>query len=346
MRRTSLSVLKVTWIFAVAVVILASGPVSAQATGSDKDAAAKEKAPATGEEETDAPADTSPEAVEGVEPLAAPAPAPEPAPEQSPVADDPEAGETAPSAPPSIPSTEPEPHPLSALPPEAGAETAMSSDSEPAPVSRSGPRRNLVLLGPGLGFGCFYPKDVNDYIENWTDLQGATLESGFTAMVFNIVPKVAFSYAPIEYVQIQVVGEIGWAPKILAIAGGDTGVFHYMRYSLGGTINGHLPLKGGKLSVLIGAGGLFSWLRFESFGAATPGVRGLVGLRMFLEKLVPEVFLEFNWIKDNSDEKHLVPERVRSADGSFTDQVSYKQLEMSYTGITLGVNFYFQLFGR
>jgi hypothetical protein len=119
-----------------------------------------------------------------------------------------------------------------------------------------------------------------------------------------------------------------------------------MRYSGGGTVNGHLPLKGGQLSVFLGAGALFHYLRFEDYSAWTPGARGVAGVRFYVKKIIPVVFLAFDWARSDSKEKVAWLEPVLDADGDVVYQNTYKRIELDYTGVTLGINVYFQLFGQ
>ncbi len=226
----------------------------------------------------------------------------------------------------------------------ASAVTAPAETVTPTPGPPSGPRRRFGLLGPGIGIGCFYPQEVNDYIENWKDLQQAEIESGVTGMFYHIVPKVSFVFGPIEYIQIEVVGEVGWSPKFLAISGGQSGVFHYMRYSGGGTVTGHLPLKNGKYALFSGAGALFHYLRFEDYSAWAPGARGVLGFRMYRKRVIPEIFIAFDWVRTDSDQEVVQTIPLTTDDGpAYRDEA--RQIEMDYTGVTLGANFYFQLFG-
>jgi hypothetical protein len=211
--------------------------------------------------------------------------------------------------------------------------TASEPPSEPPPplpMAGHGPRRMMLLIGPGYGFSFMYPKKVNDYLEDWKNAQGASVEQGTTAILLSIQPKLAIAFAPIEYVQIQVVGEVGWAPKIIAVSGGDSGVFHYMRYTTGGTVAGHIPISNGRRSLSFGAGGLFNVLKFEDIQEIAPGVRALFGFRFYTRRrFTPEIFAEFNWIR---------------ADVSDSDAGEAMDIdELNYTSFTIGGNFYFKI---
>ena len=214
------------------------------------------------------------------------------------------------------------------------APAAASAPPPPLPVTRAGPRRNLLLIGPGFGFSFIYPREINDYLDNWADYQGVTLdEGGTTAMILSFQPKLAITFAPIEYVQLQFVGEVSWAPKIFSVIGGDSEVFHFLRYTTGMTVAGHIPISNGRRSISFGAGGLFNVLKFEDYQEIAPGVRGLFGFRFYGRRaFTPEIFLEYNWIRADTDRK--------------ADDYSNIISELNYSSVTIGGNFYFTIIGK
>lgn len=251
------------------------------------------------------------------------------------------------------PTDEPAPAPTAAPPPPP---PPHAETGPPPPPDRSaeetdpvGPRKLMLMLGPGFSLGFFYPQDVNRYMENWQDSQADMVveESGFTGMILNLVPRLAICFAPIEYVQLQALAEIGWGPKIISVQNADTEVFHFVRYSLGGTLNGHLPLKHGKYSLFLGGGVLYHWMRFEDYAADTLGYRGLVGFRIYLsnKRFTPEVFVAFDYAKAGTG-KPINAAPTTNPDGSIGPTVSSgKELELNYTGVMIGANFYFKLTG-
>ena len=87
------------------------------------------------------------------------------------------------------------------------------------------PRRNLVMLGAGLSFGFFSPADVNTYLEDWLSGFSAYGYEGTSSLLLYLAPRISFIYAPIEYVQFEVLGEMGWGPKIFLFDTGGSGVF-------------------------------------------------------------------------------------------------------------------------
>jgi hypothetical protein len=231
-------------------------------------------------------------------------------------------------------------------PPQPEEDDAASAAQEPtstpaykppsgrAPRAYTGPRRLMLLLGPGFGFSFMYPREINEYLGDWADRQGVEIEDGSTAIVLGMMPRVAVNFAPIEYVQIQVVGELGWAPKVLTVIDDTldsrTESFHFLRFSTGGTVNGHLPVARGRGSVFLGAGVLFNVVKFKSYKEMAPGYRGLVGYRFYGRRIFcPEIFFEFTYINAKTSDEPGVYD---------ADEIE----ELNYTSGTIGVNFYFK----
>jgi hypothetical protein len=194
----------------------------------------------------------------------------------------------------------------------------------------------LVLFGPGFGLSFLYPKEINDYLDYWVDNLGTTsTEQGSTAIFMALQPRLSLTFAPIEYVQIQfILGEIAWAPKIMAVVGGSSESFHYLRVSTGGTVSGHIPLDNGRKSLSFGAGVLFNYLTFDHIAEVTPGYRGIMAFRFYGRKsFAPEIFLEFNWIRADTG---------RDPDGRSPGEIG----ELDYVSGTIGANFYFKVFEK
>jgi len=207
---------------------------------------------------------------------------------------------------------------------------------EPTKYGADDVRRGLFLIGAGIGIGIFMPRDVNDWIADWTDDLGASGQVGFTEMVLNFVPRVTATYIPIEYVQLQILGEIGWAPKVMAVTGPGTEErtewFHYVRYSPGALANFHLPINSNRQAIFVGGGVLYHWLRFEGAGAdykaEALGYRAQLGYRFYVRAFAPEVFVAFDFVKADSHKAIATGER---------------DMILEYTGGMIGGNFYFDL---
>ena len=244
-----------------------------------------------------------------------------------------------PSASPAAPVTEPPPAPPATTappaPPPAAKKPAAKQPAKkkvkvhkPRPKKRKGPRKLMFLIGPGLSLGIFYPSEVNNYMERWLDNQGTVVsKSGFTGMFINIVPRVTMEFLPIEYVGIEVLGELGWGPKIISIEGGDSKIFSFVRYSVGGAVNGYIPLSGGRKAIKLGVGGLFHHMSFEGFSTNTVGFRAQAGYRIYQRIFTPEIFAAFDYAKGDV-----------GTPGGFTS--NYPK-NLNFTGVIVGVNFYF-----
>ena len=199
------------------------------------------------------------------------------------------------------------------------AVSKSQTNALPKPVNQR--HDNMFLLGPGYSFGFIYPKKVNDYIGAWLDNSNVETNQGFTAIVLSIVPRFNFNYAPIEYVQIQAFAEFGWAPKIMTVIGGESKFFNFLRMSLGGTINAHIPLKNYTRSLFLGLGAHYSSLRFEDYSDGTIGIRVQGGVRMYRRKrFTPEIILAFDYVKGKDN-----------------------GLELNYNSVLIGANFLFDL---
>lgn len=212
----------------------------------------------------------------------------------------------------------------------------MVPESEPTKYGTDDVRKGLFLIGAGIGIGIFLPRDVNDYISDWTSDRGATEQLGFSEMLMNFVLRVTATYIPIEYVQLQILGEIGWAPKMMTITGPgvdeETEMFHYVRYSPGALANFHLPVNSNRQAIFVGGGVLYHWLQFEGGGAdykgEALGYRAQVGYRFYVRNFAPEVFIAFDYVKADSNKE-------KSPGG--------EDLILEYTGGMVGGNFYFDL---
>jgi len=233
-------------------------------------------------------------------------------------------------APPPVPAAEANPAeppayseaaPAEAAPPPVESAYHSAPPVKPVPV-RTSARRWMLLMGGGFSFGFFSPGDVNNYIEG--GLGNAKVEQGVSGMFLNLVPRLSIAFAPIEYVQVTAIGEIGWGPKIIQVRGSSSSStsYSFVRYSGGAIVTGHIPLKNYRMSLFGGGGIMYHWMEFEGYEAGTPGFRGLVGLRIAKKVFTPEIWLGMDYAKAN--------------DGGF---------ELNYTGVTIGATFHFKVTG-
>jgi len=181
------------------------------------------------------------------------------------------------------------------------------------------------MLGGGGGLGGIYPKGIHRYVDHWVDSQpGITVsEEGFSEMVLSFVPDVSLVYAPIEYVQFELFGELGWAPKILSIQGGNGHVFNFLRLSPGAMALLNIPFNDYENSIFFGGGVEYDWMTFEGAGGDTMGIRAKAGWRMNDRHATMEAFGAFLYSKAET-------------------QLGGESLELDYTSVILGANFYFR----
>jgi hypothetical protein len=204
---------------------------------------------------------------------------------------------------------------------------------------RTEPRRHLIMVGGGFSFGFFGPTDVNLYLHQALGNE-LILASGSERMTVNMVPRLTLTYSPIEYVQLEVLGELGWSPKTFeAESIGYKMTFDFMRYSVGGTVSGVLPMFDYRAALRLGVGVMYHHMTIEGYAADTAGFRASFGVRFyFLEPVVLELAAFFDYAKATDPEPGPVPAAVRGKPKG--------PLTMDYTGGGLGLNIYYELFGR
>ncbi|MCP4678816.1 MAG: hypothetical protein GY854_25680 [Deltaproteobacteria bacterium] len=196
-------------------------------------------------------------------------------------------------------------------------------------------RDQIFLIGPGFGLGFFFkPDSINDYIEDWQTIIGKS-DADYKPMLLSYVPRVVFNFVPIEYVQPQVLFEVGISPKIAKKESGQK-TFHLIRGSIGGLLNFHLPIRE-KYSAFIGGGAFLHVMKFDERGATDWGFRGQMGFRFYKGVVVPEVFVAFDHIKTSDISE--TPE----VDSEDSEEAEFKNrgVEFDLTGITIGVNVLF-----
>lgn len=150
-------------------------------------------------------------------------------------------------------------------------------------------------------------------------------EEGTSDMFLSFVPRLSVVYAPIEIVQFELIGELGWAPKIVVVQNGDSDVFHYTRATTGLNVNIHIPFKNYRRSFFLGAGGSVNRMKFEDYHGVAPGVRGQMGVRMYTRKLVIDIFGAFMYTVADSN------------------SVAGTSIELNYSTLLLGANLYGKL---
>lgn len=203
----------------------------------------------------------------------------------------------------------------------AAADTAHQGRVAADPAQGAPTSRIFFLLGPGLSLGLFHPVAVDDYIQK--DLQSRGFNQPMGAMVVAWVPRLAVELAVTPYASLQVVGELGWGPKL--VAAGKS--YHFIRWSAGGLLSGHIPLRR-RVAASLGAGALVHAMQMDEFAARTVGPRVQAAVRWYTGRLVPEVVVAYD----------VVRARATREQGLFMDELS-----MDYTCLMFGLNVRFLL---
>jgi hypothetical protein len=203
----------------------------------------------------------------------------------------------------------------------ASLSTAVPS-AEPSLERATMPR---FLVGGGLSLGVFAPGDVNDALR-WKT-RGMVATQGFPDMFLHFVPRVVVGFAPIENLELQLMGEAGWAPKVLTVVNtGHTELVMFSRVSPGLLVNAVFPNETRKRAVFLGAGALYHAMSFESYRGSTPGFRLQGGMRLMSQRhFVVDVLGAFDYAVAGTGR----PKPTSSA-----------EMFLNYTSVQLGANMY------
>ena len=123
----------------------------------------------------------------------------------------------------------------------------------------------------GLGFGFFYPDDVNDYIKYYTE--NYLITSGIEDLFLNLVGRVSFTYRINKTNDLSLIGEYAWAPKYILVSRGDDKYFHFDRVSPGFISKFNIPISSGRNSIFFAPGLLYNFMKFEEYKANAIGAR-------------------------------------------------------------------------
>jgi hypothetical protein len=180
-------------------------------------------------------------------------------------------------------------------------------------------KKTVVYPSFGLGIGFFYPKDVNDYIQNEFDQLGYTEQVNTSMYMFmEVHGGITFR---MKRVDITGSLEYDFAPKLVVVTGGGSNITYvYSRISPLVTANYYIPVKSGKHAFFIGGGVNYSFMKFKNFSASNPGLKLQAGFSMQLGKFNMQPYAAFNMVKA-TDSSH--PE--------------WGDFELSYTGGQIGI---------
>ena len=141
-------------------------------------------------------------------------------------------------------------------------------------------------------------------------------------MFLNFVGRASFTYRINKTIDISLIGEYAWAPKLILVSGGDDEYFHFDRISPGFIPKFHLPIGSGKHSIFFAPGLLYNFMKFEKYKANGFGARLEIGFSFNPGKKNIQPFVCYDFSK--------------AIDDSY-----YYEFELNYSGVQIGVDFSF-----
>jgi hypothetical protein len=184
-----------------------------------------------------------------------------------------------------------------------------------------------VYFKPGISFGVgiFYPKEVNNYIENDLTDYITTNENLYA----NYFLGVSFGIQLNKVIAIEPVIEFALAPKIMI---GADRTYIFGRVSPGVMANLYAPMGSkGRNAFMLGGGILYHHMWFEDYAGNTIGPAFKIGVSFNHGKSFnPEAFAGFNYAKAMG----------KYSGGGYFQQ---SELELSYTDFRIGFRANFKI---
>lgn len=180
-------------------------------------------------------------------------------------------------------------------------------------------KTNAVYPTFGVGFGFFYPGDVNDYIE-YSLPSSYIIEYG-TPEIFMLIDLHAGVTFRMKRFDVSAMLEYDIAPKFIMVEGGDDITFVFSRVAPGITANYYVPVGTGRHAFFLGGNVNYSFMIFEDFRASSPGFKIQLGFSMQFGKFNLQPFGAFNY-----------------ASGTDSDNSSWgKDFKLNFTNGQVGV---------
>ena len=182
---------------------------------------------------------------------------------------------------------------------------------------------NKLRFGLGVGFGFFYPTDVNDLIE--AQNKDIIITSGFEQLIMNYSGRMSLTYKVNTRIDLSVCTEYSWAPKLLVV-GDNTRYYHFDKFSTGFITKFHIPVKSGKHSIFFAPGLHYNFMKFVDYNknvykgnAIGARVEGGLSFNFGSFNLQPFIFYDY---------------------AKAIDKTNY-DFELNYSGVQIGVDFSF-----
>lgn len=188
----------------------------------------------------------------------------------------------------------------------------------------------LFYFGAGVGFGFFYPTEINDLLNDYYSNTMTTMGSYDMYVYYVLNVKGSFFFS--KYTELQIEAEWGFSPKFISIDS-DFDTYFYRRITPAVKFNLHIPV-GGRTSIFLGPGISWNSLRFNTpndvdLKGTCIGFSGQGGAMIRFSKWAIAPFIIFNYIDAETDE-------------IIWDEYGYtSNINLNYTGVQLGNTFFF-----
>jgi hypothetical protein len=133
----------------------------------------------------------------------------------------------------------------------------------------------------GLGFGFFYPGDVNAYLEDYYSTYAQEYGTFDMFMYFELHAALALK---IKRIEVSGLFEFAFAPKYVVVTGGDNNTFFFNRVSPGLTAYYFIPIGSGRHAIILGGGFQYHFMKFEDYKGSAPGFRIQGGINLVFGK--------------------------------------------------------------
>jgi hypothetical protein len=173
-------------------------------------------------------------------------------------------------------------------------------------LSQPGENNRFVYAGIGIVMGIFSPADINEYMENQTS--HLIITSGTLSMFTNFGVKPSVTIRPHRIIEIEVFGELSWAPKFILVSGDESYYFSFTRVSPGITPKIHIPFGTGRHSLFFAPAVTYNFLTFKDnqenreFKGNSLGGKMLVGFCLDFRKIKLEPFIAYDYAKATDTE--------------------------------------------
>lgn len=176
--------------------------------------------------------------------------------------------------------------------------------------------------GIGIGFGFFYPRGVNEYINN--ELSSYYMQYGTQEMFMYYDLEGSLTYK-MKWFDVTALAEYAIGPKFILITNTSEWItYGFSRFSPGMLADFYLPFGTGRHAVFMGGGAQYHFMKFKTVKAHNIGFRIQAGVSLQFRKINIQPLLAFN---------------IANAKDEMT--VNEQLYDLNFTGGQLGVKLSF-----